>query len=81
MGLLIVESMCFVVYLMLRRNVLLMPEKVDSWDGVRDATRYGETCYQSPVSNKVALDEFLIPMYIRAKRRLSISQYMHTRNQ
>ena len=39
----------------------MMPEKVDPWDGVRDATRYGETCYQSPVSNKVALDEFFNP--------------------
>jgi len=39
----------------------MMPEKVDPWDGVRDATRYGETCYQSPVSNKIALDEFFNP--------------------
>jgi len=39
----------------------MMPQRVTPWSGIRDATRYGEICYQSPVRNRVARDEFFNP--------------------
>ncbi len=39
----------------------MMPQRVNPWSGIRDATRYGEICYQSPVRNRVARDEFFNP--------------------
>lgn len=39
----------------------MMPQRVDPWSGIRDATRYGEICYQSPIRNRVAIDEFFNP--------------------
>lgn len=43
----------------------MMPQEVEPWSGIRDATRYGEICYQSPIRNRVAIDEFFNPhMYL-----------------
>lgn len=39
----------------------MMPQRVNPWSGIRDATRYGEICYQSPVRDRVARDEFFNP--------------------
>lgn len=48
-----------------RARRFMMPQEVEPWSGIRDATRYGEICYQSPIRNRVAIDEFFNPhMYL-----------------
>ena len=38
----------------------MMPEKMDPWDGIRNATTYGEICPQFN-GNSIALDEYFNP--------------------
>lgn len=52
-----------------RAERFIMPEKVEPWNDLLDATSYGEICYQSspsnnivsPSSNKIPEDEFFNP--------------------
>ncbi len=44
-----------------RARRFMMPQEVEPWGSIRDATRYGEICYQSPIRNRVAIDEFFNP--------------------
>ncbi|MCX7731405.1 MAG: carboxylesterase family protein, partial [Candidatus Caldatribacterium sp.] len=44
-----------------RAKRFMVPQEVEPWSGIRDATRYGEICYQSPIRDKVARDEFFNP--------------------